>query len=215
MKAFFDFLPVVLFFAAYKLYDGEPDGAMKFATKVIIVAMTVQVVGLYLVKRSVEKMYIFTWLAVLVLGGLSISLDNPTLFQWKPTIVNWVFAAVFLGSQFVGKRSIVERMLGEHFEMPRKVWNWTNMAWVWFFLACGVLNLVVAFNFEEETWVNFKLFGLTGMSFAFMFGLVFVLRGYLKDLPPEEAAEDSSPEELAGASRDSDSVESDDENVVP
>ncbi len=194
MKLFFDFFPVILFFVAYKMYD------IYVATAVIMAAMSLQVVGLWLVKRKVEKVYLFSWVAILVLGGLTLFLRNPEFVKWKPTIVNWALGLVFLGSQYIGEKNLVRRMLGPHFEMPDQVWTRTNLAWVAFFFVCGILNLGVAKYCSENTWVNFKLFGLTALSFVFMFGLIFSLRGYLADLPEEEKAEEEKSAETAGQS---------------
>ncbi len=194
MKLFFDFFPVILFFIAYKMYD------IYVATAVIMAAMTCQVLGVWFVKKKVEKVYLFSWAAILVLGGLTLILRNPEFVKWKPTIVNWVLALVFLGSQYIGEKNLVRRMLGPHFEMPDRVWARTNFAWVAFFFVCGVLNLAVAEYCSENAWVNFKLFGLTALSFVFMFGLIFSLRGYLADVPEEEPSEDQKPAEPAGQS---------------
>ena len=209
MKFFFDLLPIILFFVAYKM-GGKEDG-IYLATKVLMIAMSIQVAGLYIIKRKVEKTHIFTLLAILILGGLTLALQDARFIKWKPTIVNWILAGVFFGSQYVGEKSIVQRMLDVHFEMPDKMWARTNLSWVLFFLISGILNLLVAFEYvdvsmlfggddPEATWVNFKLFGLTALSFVFMGGLIFALKDYLKDLPPED-------EDESGESGDSKSVE--------
>ena len=217
MKLFFDLLPIVLFFVAYKMYD------IYVATTVLMVAMSVQVAGMYFLKGKVEKMHIFTLLAILILGGLTLLLRDERFVMWKPTIVNWVLGIVFFGSQFVGEKSIVQRMLEQHFEMPKKMWSWTNASWAIFFFVSGVLNLLVAplygsgeaaervslvdvsmiFRGEnpEATWVNFKLFGLTALSMIFMVGLVFALRNHLKELPPEEenVEKETEKDEIPGS----------------
>ena len=214
MKLFFDLLPIFLFFVAYKMYD------IYMATMVLMIAMTIQVAGMYFIKGKVEKMHLFTLAAVIVLGGLTLALRDERFVMWKPTIVNWVLGLVFFGSQFVGDKSIVQRMLEQHFEMPKKMWSWTNASWAIFFFVSGVLNLLVAplygsgeaaertsmidvssiFRGEnpEATWVNFKLFGLTALSMIFMVGLVFALRGYLKELPPEEDEGANPPQQNEG-----------------
>ncbi|MEM7316689.1 MAG: inner membrane-spanning protein YciB, partial [Planctomycetota bacterium] len=165
MKVFFDLFPVVLFFAAYKLGNPWADPSVEadshanlyFATLVIMIAMTVQVIGVYLVKKSVEKMYLFTWIAVVLLGGLTLALRNPNFIKWKPTIVNWILGGVFFGSQvkalsgLFGDKNLVQHMLGAHFDMPEKAWKRTNLAWVGFFLISGLLNIIVAYTCEENT----------------------------------------------------------------
>ena len=191
MKAFFDLIPVILFFVVYKKVD------IYMATKVLMIAMTLQLVGVYLVKKTVERMFIFIWLTVIILGGLSLGLHDDKFIMWKPTLVNWVFAVVFLCSSFFGKKNLVHRMMGEHFDMSDKMWARTNLAWVLFFFICGALNIVVAHSTGwtsegNDTWMNFKLFGLTGMSIVFMIGLVISLKGYLVPMPEEGSAKETS-----------------------
>jgi intracellular septation protein len=217
MKIFFDLLPVVLFFVAYKMGNPFADAHAEagshdnlyFATLVIMIAMTIQVIGVYAVKRTVEKMYLFTWIAVVVLGSMTLILQNPNFIKWKPTIVNWILGGVFLGSQLslfdklFGEKNLVQHMLGAHFDMPKSAWNKTNLAWVAFFLISGLLNIIVAYTCAENTWVNFKLFGLTGLSFVFMFGLVFCLKDFIKPLEDDE-----KEEKTADATTETDTADS-------
>jgi intracellular septation protein len=179
MKIFFDLLPVILFFIAYKMFD------IYVATGVIIVACLVQLIAVRLVTKRVEKVYIWTCLAVVLLGGLTIWLRDPMFIKWKPSIVNWGLGLAFLISQFVGEKPLVERMLGKALEMPREKWKRLNFAWILFFLACGSLNIFIAYRWSESAWVNFKLFGLTGLSFAFIIIQMALLRAHIKE--PEEA----------------------------
>jgi intracellular septation protein len=102
-----------------------------------------------------------------VFGGLTLLVHDATFIKWKPTIVNWLFAAAFLGSQFMKGPSIIQRMLGENVTLEPRDWTRLNLMWVAFFAFSGVLNLWVAFNFDEATWVNFKLFGLMGITLVF------------------------------------------------
>jgi len=178
MKIFFDLLPVILFFVAYKLFD------IYVATGVIIIACILQLIVVRLITKRVEKMYIWTCLAVVLLGGLTLWLRDPVFIKWKPSIVNWGLGLAFLISQCVGEKPLVQRMLDKALEMPDAKWKILNFAWVLFFVMCGVLNIVIAYRWSESSWVNFKLFGLTGLSFAFIIGQMLVLRAHIKE--PEE-----------------------------
>jgi intracellular septation protein len=104
---------------------------------------------------------------VLVFGGLTLLVHDATFIKWKPTIVNWLFAVAFLVSQFMKGPSIIQRMLGENVTLESADWKRLNLMWVAFFAVSGVLNLWVAYNFDEATWVNFKLFGLMGLTLVF------------------------------------------------
>ena len=153
MKLLFDFLPILLFFVAYKMAD------IYVATGILIVATLAQVGWLWLRQHRVEKLPLITAGLVLVLGGATLILHDPIFVKWKPTIVNWLFAAAFLGSRFIGKKTLLERMMGGQLELPAQIWVKLTFAWVLFFCVLGALNLYVAFSFDENTWVNFKLLG--------------------------------------------------------
>lgn len=162
MKLLFDLFPVILFFIAYKLYD------IYTATAVIIVATIFQVAYVYTRHKRVEKIHIITLVLILVLGGLTLILHDEAFIKWKPSIVNWGFALVFLGSHFIGKKPIVERMMGQAISLPDTIWIRLSWLWVLFFILSGVVNLYVAFHYDTDTWVNFKLFGLMGMTLVFI-----------------------------------------------
>jgi intracellular septation protein len=117
--------------------------------------------------RKVSPMLLATAALVLVLGGLTLYLHDANFIKWKPTIASWLFAGVFLASHFVRGPTIIERMLGENVTLEASDWSRLSLAWVAFFVLSGVLNLYVAYNYPEATWVNFKLFGLTALTLIF------------------------------------------------
>lgn len=174
MKFLFDFLPIILFFVAYKLAD------IYVATAVAIVASLAQVGWTWLRQRKVENMHLVTLGLVVVLGGATLYLQDETFIKWKPTIANGLFGLAFLVSQFIGKKTLVERVMGNAITLPAPVWVRLNMLWVAFFLGLGLANLYVVYSFDTETWVNFKLFGMMGLTFAFVIGQAFYLGRYMK-----------------------------------
>ena len=119
-------------------------------------------------------------------GGLTIALHDPVFIKWKPTVINWLFAAVFMGSHWIGEKPLVERMMSHAIQAPRPVWVRLSWMWIAFFIGVGILNLYVAFNFAEETWVNFKLFGILGITFAFVIAQAFYLGRYVEEPEAEE-----------------------------
>lgn len=167
MQALVDFLPVIAFVVTYWL-----TGDMSTAIAVIMGAMVLQLLGTWLIKREISKMLLASAAMVIVLGGISLVLDDPLFFKWKPTGLYWLFACAFLGSQFVGEKPLVERMMTslstDEMELPTVVWRQLNLAWVVFFLFAGAINIYVAYRYDEATWVNFKLFGLFGITFVFL-----------------------------------------------
>ena len=218
MKLLADFFPILLFFVAYKLYG------IYVATAVAIAASVIQVATSWYRHRQVEKMHLATLGLLVVFGGLTIALQDRAFIMWKPSIVNWLFATVFLASHFVGDKPLVQRMMSHAIEVPRPVWSRLNQLWVLFFIALGAANLYVVSDFFaaesqlqatsgireidltqcgelfqdatlalcreaqqlEESWVNFKLFGMLGLTVVFVIGQAFYLARHVKD---EEEAE--------------------------
>lgn len=166
MQAFIDFLPVVAFVVAYWLSDFQT------AILVIMIAMALQVAVTWTLTRTVSRMTLVSAALVIVLGGISLLLKNDLVFKWKPTILNWAFALVFLGSQYVGEKTIVQRLLQslskEEIALSARDWRTLNLMWVAFFFVSGAANIYVAYNYPEGFWVNFKLFGLLGLTIAFV-----------------------------------------------
>ena len=138
------------------------------ATAILIPATLIQILYTWIKEHKIEKMQLVTLLLVIVMGGATVIFQDKTFIQWKPTVVNWLFGAAFLGSHFIGAKTIIERIMSANIELPQHVWKTLNFAWVFFFLLMGALNLIVAYNFSEETWVNFKLFGMLGLTVVFI-----------------------------------------------
>ena len=184
MKLLFDFLPIVLFFVAYKLAD------IYVATGVLIVVTSGQVGWSWLRYRRVEKMPLITAGLVLVLGGATLIFHDPIFVKWKPTVVNWLFAVAFVASRFIGEKTLLERMMGAQLQLPSTIWVKLTFAWALFFVSMGLLNLYVAFNFDENTWVNFKLFGMLGLTVLFMLAQAAYMSRHLK-LGDESSSKDS------------------------
>jgi intracellular septation protein len=137
------------------------------ATGVLIVGVLLQTLVSWIRHRKVSGMLLTSAILVLIFGGLTLLIHDPLFIKWKPTIVNWLFAAAFLVSQFLSGPSIVQRMLGENVTLDESSWTKLNLMWVAFFVLAGALNIFVAYRFDEATWVNFKLFGLMGLTLLF------------------------------------------------
>lgn len=150
------------------------------ATAVLIVASLIQFAYTWWRYRKIERMPLIALILLIFFGGITLLLQDEVFLKWKPTVVNWLFAAVFLGSHFIGKKTIIERMMGSAIELPTAIWSRLNMAWTLFFLALGVINLYVAFNFDTDTWVNFKLFGMLGLTIAFVIAQAVYLARHMK-----------------------------------
>lgn len=188
MKAFLDFLPILLFFVAYKLYD------IYTATAVAIVASLIQLAIVYHLEKRLPGMLLASTALIVLMGGATLLLHDELFIKWKPTIVNWVFAAVFIGSLYIGQRPLLARMMDSVFtNLPVNVWQ--RMTWIWaiFFIAVGLLNLWVAYTFDTDTWVNFKLVGLLGLTIVFVIGQSFYLASLANRYAPAADDDPSAP----------------------
>ena len=182
MKFLFDFLPLLVFFAAFKLYG------IYAATAAAIAASVVQVGAFRALYRRYEPAHLVTLAVIALFGALTIALRDDAFIKWKPTVVNWAFSAVILAAPLFLKKSALEYVLGGALQLPRAVWRKLNLAWAAFFAVMGLLNLYVAFYYNAaataeartQFWVNFKVFGLTGLTFAFILVQMLFLARHLK-----------------------------------
>lgn len=169
MQVLFEFLPLILFLGAY-FYKG-----IYAALGVLMVAMPIGLGIKYFFTRKVDKMYLWSTIFLLVAGAATFYFRNPEFLYWKPTAFYWVVAIAFLISTWIGDRPLVRRAFDMADGLPTEQlsagqWAKLNFLWVGFFVAMGVLNIYVAYNFPEEFWVKFKVFGLMGITVVFMVG---------------------------------------------
>lgn len=191
MKIILDFLPIVLFFGAFKYADLHADWAAQFATQhfgalvsggvvghdeapvllatlVVILATTAQIVYMLARRQKIDLMLWITFVLVVGLGGATIWFHNPTFIKWKPSVLYWAMGLALWISQTVFKKNLLQTLMGEQVELPTKVWQRLNFAWIAFFALMGLLNLYVAYSYSTSTWASFKAFGATGLMLVFM-----------------------------------------------
>ena len=191
MKQFFDFFPVLLFVVAY--FTSKD---MILATKVLLVGSLIQIAVFWLWKRTVEKMHLITFVVVLIMGTLTIVLDDPIYIIWKPTVINCSLACVLLVAQVLGKnlvRKAVEGFLTQtphlKLSMPESKWGPLNLIWVFYLFMLGVINLYVAFNYTEETWVTFKLVGFTAINLSFFIAQFMYFSKFISEVDTDNKQE--------------------------
>jgi intracellular septation protein len=180
MQIIIDFLPIIIFFVAYK-YAG-----VFAATAAIMVAMAFQIAIQWFRQGSVNKMLLTSGVLVGVFGGITLILRDPIFIQWKPTLVNWLFAAAFLGSRYIGDKTLTQRMMGQAIELESAMWRQLNLMWVGNFSFLGAANLYVVYNYDEATWVNFKLFGMLGLTLIMAIGQAIWIGVKTSNQQPEE-----------------------------
>ncbi|MEY3616724.1 MAG: hypothetical protein RLZZ10_221 [Pseudomonadota bacterium] len=168
MKFLFDLFPVILFFIAYKFSN------IYTATLVVIGATIFQVIYSKLVHKRVDKLLIFNAVLISVLGGTTLWLHDANFIKWKPSILYWLLSGALLFFQFFKKKNLIKNLMLKQIQFTEKAWDQISITSAVFFGVLGALNLYVAFNFSESTWVNFKLFGITGliMCYAVLIGIL-------------------------------------------
>jgi intracellular septation protein len=162
MKLLFDLFPVILFFVTFKF------AGVFTATAVAIAATFVQVGWVKYRHGKVDTMLWVSLGIISVFGGATLLLHDETFIKWKPTVLYWFFAVALLLAPVLFKKNLMRALLQEKIALPAPAWSQLNLAWSAFFAVLGVVNLYVAFNYSTDAWVNFKLFGATGMMFAFV-----------------------------------------------
>ncbi len=198
MKFFYDLLPVILFFAVFKYAQGDAQAAADLcnawlgdgfdatqapiicATATAIVVSLLQIGWSFLKGKKPEPMLWISVAVILVFGSLTIWLHDEMFIKWKPTILYWLFAVILLYGALTGK-NYLKALLGKQIEMPDNAWAVMLKSWIGFFAVIGVLNLIVAYCFSTDFWVNFKLFGLMGLTLLFTLGIGFYMAPYISD----------------------------------
>lgn len=174
MKALYDFIPILIFFVTYKVVDIYTATAAAIAASLLQVGYSRYKNGYF------ENTQLIALGSIGLLGGATLLLKDEIYIKWKPTVAYWILASVFLGSRFIGKKTILQRMADSTLELPQKVWQQLNYSWVLFFCLMGLTNLYVVYHFDTDTWVNFKLFGTLALTLGFILVQALVMSKYLK-----------------------------------
>lgn len=191
MRQLLEFLPIALFFIVYQM-DGDTvslygwthtvDGIFT-ATAVLMIATVIQIIATWALTRQLEKRLLWVGIAACGFGAATLLLRNEMFIMWKPTIFNWALALAFGGSQFIGKRNLMERTLGGQIQLPHRIWTRLNLLWVAHFSVVGALNLIVAYGYSEATWVSYKMYSAILFTLLLTGLTAFIVAPHLKEQP--------------------------------
>jgi intracellular septation protein len=179
MKFLFDIFPLILFFIAWSLYD------IFVATAVAIAGTVAQVAWMWLRRRRVDNMLWVTFAIMVVFGGATLALRDPTFIKLKPTVLYWAFAGALIGYHAISGKNLIRLLMEKSMSLPDAIWNKLNASWVAFFVVMGILNLYIAYTFSEAVWVQFKVFGGIGLMLAFVVLQALMLAPYIEDKKAE------------------------------
>lgn len=164
MKLLFDLFPVILFFIAFKIQG------IYVATAIAIAATVAQIIWTKYRHGKVDAMLWVSFAIIGVFGGATLLLHDETFIKFKPSVLYWLFSVILLASNLFFKKNLMRSLLSEKMALPVRIWDRLNLSWSLFFAVLGFINLYVAFNYATDTWVNFKLFGFTGLMLVFIIG---------------------------------------------
>jgi intracellular septation protein len=173
MRILLDFLPLVFFFAAYKLQD------IYVATAVLMAATVIQMGIIYAMDRKLQTMHKITLGLVLVFGALTLVLHDERFIKWKPTVLYFAIALGLAFALWGMKKNFLKAMLGSQLELPEQVWHRLNIVWILYSLLMAIVNGYVAAYFSTEAWVSFKLWGYV-FPLAFLVGQGLYISPHLK-----------------------------------
>ena len=162
MKQLFEFFPLIIFFAVY--YKSDKDLYLSIAA--VIIATLISLVALYIKERKVSTMMLVSAIILVIFGGLSLFLKNDIFFKMKPTIINALFAIILIGSTFINK-PVLKLLLNSSMKLTDQGWSLMNKIWSGFFIFLAVLNEIIWRTQSTDFWVNFKVFGIMGITLAF------------------------------------------------
>jgi intracellular septation protein len=175
MKLLIDFFPIVLFFLAFKLFD------IYVATAVAIGGTLVQMAWLRFKTGRTEPMQWLSLGVIVLFGGATLLAHDETFIKWKPTVLYALMALALWGGWFFTRRNFIRTLLGKQLILPEPIWQNLLHAWAGFFTFMAGLNLWVAYSFDTDTWVNFKLFGGMGLMVLFVLAQALYLGRHVQE----------------------------------
>ena len=178
MKLLLDFFPIALFFIVFKVYG------IYAATAIAIVATVLQIAWMRYKNGRVDTMQWISLGVIVVFGGATLITQDETFIKWKPSVLYWLMCSTLWIGYFVFKRNFIQSLMGSQLELPQDVWGRLLHAWAAFFMLMGLVNIWVAYNFDTDTWVSYKLFGGFGLMLVFVVLQGLFLSRYMKE--PEE-----------------------------
>lgn len=178
MKVLLDFLPIALFFGAFKLYD------IYIATAVLMTATSLQMAVLYFTEGKLQTLQKITLALILGFGALTLLLHDDRFIKWKPTVLYAGMALALALALWVWKKNYLKLMLGGQISLPDAAWMRLSIAWIAYAAFMSLVNAYVAANFSTEDWVNFKLWGYA-FPLVFLVGQgIYIARNLQPEAPP-------------------------------
>ena len=191
MQSLIELAPLIAFFGAYML------GGIYVATAALMVGMLLLLGWDWFSRREIPKMHLISAVLVWVFGTATLILHDVRFIQWKATVFYWLIAIVLAGSIWIGKMTLLERLMTaaipEGHTVSPSTWKRTSLVAALFYLALGATNLWIAYSMSEKSWVFFKTWLTMPVIFIFTAGLMFwILHGYTPKDGPKDGPKESA-----------------------
>jgi intracellular septation protein len=201
MKQLIDYIPLIAFLVVYKMEErvislGSFDynlGGIFSATEILVTASILVYGSIFLVNGKLSRSHLFLLSAVVLFCSFTLIFREEAILKWKAPVVNWIFACVFIGSQYINKQNMTQIMLGHVVELPASKWKTLNFAWAGVFFFLGCTNLFVAFTFHDY-WVDFKVFGSMAILLLFSVAQMAYLWPYIEEQEKQKQQLEDQPE---------------------
>lgn len=183
MRALLDFVPILLFFAAYKLHAWfgiGKDEAIYFATPVLMAATALQMAVVYTLDRKLTALQKITLGMILVFGGITLALHDKRFIMWKPTVLYAGMSIALAVAVWGAKTNFLKTMLGSQLDLPDAIWHKLNVAWIVYTAFMSVSNAYVATYYSEDAWADFKIWGYV-FPLAFLIAQGLYIAPHLRD----------------------------------
>jgi intracellular septation protein len=161
LKHVVDYGPILAFFVAYKI------AGLMAATLTLMIATAVATLLLYVMTRRLAIMPIITLLVVGTFGGLTLWLHDDTFIKMKPTVIQGLFAIILFGG-LIMKKPMIRYVMGSTLQMDDAGWNRLSLRFACFFAVMAGLNELVWRTQPESIWIDFKVFGILGLTLLFI-----------------------------------------------
>ena len=172
LKFIVDVGPLVVFFIFFKKTGNIIDAIIP-----LIIATTIAIIISYILEKRIPMMPTIGGVILIIFGGLSYYFENKIFFYMKPTIINILFAGTLMVGNYLN-RPLLKYLMGSAINLSDKGWFELSKRWIIFFIFLAGLNEIIWRYFTEETWVNFKVFGIITLTFIFSLSLFPVIKKY-------------------------------------
>ena len=177
IKFITDFGPLLIFFIIY--YNSGKN--LKVAIPPLIIATIVAVVIVWILEKKIPYIPLLGGILISLFGGLTIYFNNPIFIYMKPTIINILFGLALFFGKYFSREPVLKKILGKSIKLNDMGWQILNIRWMYFFFFLALVNELVWRTQTEEFWVNFKVWGLLPLTFAFTILQVNIINKYKSD----------------------------------